>query len=551
MNDNSNHYYLSEGESILKKIMSLLVLLIVSGSMLVACGNSDDKTKKDKAKGENEHVLTISWPKDIGEVNPHLYAPNEMFAQAMLYDPLVRYGNDGQIEPGLATAWEMSQDGKSYIFTLRDNVLYSDGSQLTADNVKRNIETVVENIAPHSWLEVVAVIDRVEVLDKLKLQIHLKEPYYPFLQELTLIRPLRMLGDSGFPASGTTKDGIEKAVGTGPWILTDYKQDNFAEFSRNEHYWGEKPKLEKVIVKIIPDSQARMMALEKGDIDLIFGSGQLAPDELRALEKNPQYQTLISEPSSTRILSFNSDYGVTQDKDVRLALQYAFDRQTIIEHVLNGIEQEAKSLFAPGFPYSDIPFESYSYDLEKAQQLLDKAGWIFEEGAPFRSKDGQALTITIPYNSNDQVHKSIFEYLQGAWRELGVDVKLIGEEDQLFRTRSKTGEFNVIMNDTWGAPYDPHMYLRMMTGEKQIGHYALKGTAHSEQLAANIAKVIRSTDESERQSLYEAILQTIHEEAIFMPLSYRTNYLVANQRLANLSFSMQQFEVPLNQYEVK
>ena len=74
----------------------------------------------------------------------------------------------------------MSQDGKSYIFTLRDNVLYSDGSQLTADNVKRNIETVVENIAPHSWLEVVAVIDRVEVLDKLKLQIHLKEPYYPF-----------------------------------------------------------------------------------------------------------------------------------------------------------------------------------------------------------------------------------------------------------------------------------------------------------------------------------------------------------------------------------
>jgi len=149
------------------------------------------------------------------------------------------------------------------------------------------------------------------------------------------------------------------------------------------------------------------------------------------------------------------------------------------------------------------------------------------------------------------VHKSIFEYLQGAWRELGVDVKLIGEEDQLFRTRSKTGDFNVIMNDTWGAPYDPHMYLRMMTGEKQIGYYALKGMAQSEQLAANIAKVIRSTDESERRSLYEAILQTIHEEAIFMPLSYRTNYLVANQRLTNLSFSMQQFEVPLNQYEVK
>ena len=129
-----------------------------------------------------------------------------------------------------------------------------------------------------------------------------------------------------------------------------------------------------------------MMALEKGDIDLIFGSGQLAPEELRVLEKNPQYQTLISEPSSTRILSFNSDYGVTQDKDVRLALQYAFDRQTIIEHVLNGIEQEAKSLFAPGFPYSDIPFESYSYDLEKPSNYWIKQAGSLKKGLRFDPK---------------------------------------------------------------------------------------------------------------------------------------------------------------------
>lgn len=524
-------------------------LLIFALILLVACENTEHKKQSTSSVSKSE--LTMSWVKDIGQVNPHMYAPNELFAQAMLYDPLVSYGEDGEIQPALATDWEMAADGKSYIFTLRNDVMYSDGSKLTAENVKRNIDTVVENSAAHSWLEVVAVIDSVEVLDELKVKVNLKEPYYPFLQELSLIRPLRMLADSGFPASGTTKDGVEKPIGTGPWILTDYQQDSFAEFTRNENYWGEKPKLKKVIVKIIPDAQSRILALEKGDIDLIFGSGQLAPAEYQALQKTGKYQTMISEPSSTRILSFNTTYGVTQDKNVRLALQYAFDRQTIIDYVLNGLEQEAYTLFAPGFPYSDVKLDQYSYNIEKATQLLDEAGWVLESGATFRTKNGQTLSLVIPYNSGDQVHKAIYEYLQSAWREIGIEVKLIGEEKQLFDTRSKTGEYNIIMNDTWGVPYDPHMYMRMMIGDKQIGYYAHKGLAVSEQLTANIAKVIRSTDEVERRALYESIFKTIHDEAIFMPISYRTNYLVAKNGLSNLSFSMQQYEVPLNNYEVK
>ncbi|MFJ7405601.1 MULTISPECIES: nickel ABC transporter substrate-binding protein [unclassified Lysinibacillus] len=524
-------------------------LFIFALSIVAACGNSEEKKGSLSSTQKNE--LTMSWVKDIGQVNPHMYSPNELFAQAMLYDPLVSYGEDGEIKPALATSWEMAADGKSYTFTLRDNVLYSDGTKLTAENVKRNIDTVVENSAAHSWLEVVAVIDSVEAVGEAQVKINLKEPYYPFLQELTLIRPLRMLANSGFPASGTTKDGIEKPIGTGPWILTDYEQDSFAEFTRNDNYWGEKPKLKKVIVKIIPDAQARMMALEKGDIDLIFGSGQLAPAEYQALQKTGKYQTMISEPSSTRILSLNTTYGVTQDKNVRLALQHALDRQTIIDHILNGLEQEAHTLFAPGFPFSDIKLEPYSYNVEKAVQLLDEAGWTLESGATFRTKNGQTLTIVMPYNSGDQVHKGIFEYLQSAWREIGVEVKLIGEEDQFFKLRSKTGEYNVIMNDTWGVPYDPHMYIRMMIGDKQIGYFAQKGLTVSDQLTAEIATVIRSTDEVERRALYESILQTIHEEAIFMPLSYRTNYLVANKRLSNMAFSMQQYEVPLQNYEVK
>lgn len=532
----------------MKNWFTLILVLLVG--VLAACSNTEKEQGNSNSETTESDVLTMSWAKDIGSGNPHVYAENEMFAQAMLYDPLVTYGKNGKIEPALATSWETSEDGKTYTFKLRENVLYSDGTTLTAENVKRNFDAVLENSAAHSWLEAVAIIDHVEAIDELTVKVQLKEAYYPFLQELTLIRPLRMLADSAFLEDGT-KNGIKAPVGTGPWVLTDYKKDSHAEFSRNENYWGEKPKLKKVIVKVIPDSQARTMALQNGDIDLIFGSGQLAPIEYQTLAQSGQYETKISDPLSTRILAINSTYGATKDKNVRLALQHALDRKTIIEHVLNDLEKEAQSLFAPGYPYSDISLDPYQYDTDKSIELLEKAGWKLEPGNEFRTKNGETLTLVMPYNSNEQVDKAIAEYIQGAWRELGIDVQLIGEEWQLMIARAKKGEFNLIANDTWGVPYDPHMYIRTMAGEQQIGYYAQKGIPTSDQLTDNISKVIRSTNEEERRKLYENILQTIHEEAIFMPISYRTNYLAANKRVQNLSFSMQQYEVPLNTYEVK
>jgi len=469
----------------------------------------------------------------------------------MVYDPLVSYGDNGEIQPALATEWSVSEDGKSYTFTLREGVLYSDGSALTADNVKRNIDAVLRNMERHSWLEAVSMIDKVEVVDELRVRIDLKEPYYPFLQELTLIRPLRMLGDAGFPASGLTSEEIAAPIGTGPWVLTNYVSGSHAEFARNEKYWGNKPKMKKVVVKFIPDSQARIMALEKGDIDMIFGSGQLTPVEYQLLQQNSKYQSMISGPLSTRTLAINSTIAPTNDKSVRLALQHATDRESIVQHILNGLEEEAQTLFAPGFPYSDIKVGNYGYNLEEAKRLLDKAGWKVVEGKPFRMKDHETLTLSILYRGTDPVHKAILEYIQSAWREIGIDVTLQGEESQIYTQKTAQGDFHLTTNDTWGVPYDPHMFIRTMIGENTLGSYAQKGTPISAAFTANVEKVIRSTDEVERRSLYEEILKAVHEEAMYIPISYRTNYLVANERVQGLQFTPHQYEVPLSRFELK
>ncbi|PZD97195.1 nickel ABC transporter, nickel/metallophore periplasmic binding protein [Paenibacillus sambharensis] len=517
--------------------------------LLTAC--TIGKANTGEGTGDINDTLTLSWPLDIGPINPHLYDPSEMFAQALVYDPLVSYGDNGKIQPALAAKWQVSEDGRNYTFTLREGVLYSDGTTLTAENVKRNIEAVIKNKDRHSWLEAISLIDKVEAIDPLRVRIALKEAYYPFLQELTLIRPLRMLGDSGFPASGSTAEGIAAPIGTGPWILTNYVQDSHAEFSRNDHYWGEKPKIKRVVIKFISDSQTRIMALEKGEIDLIFGSGQLAPVEYQTLQQQSNYQTMVSGPLSTRVLAINSTVAPTNEKEVRLALQHLVDRKTIVEHLLDGLEEEAESLFSPGFPYSDIKAGQYPYNIGTAMQLLDQAGWKAVDGKPFRMKGAETLQVTIPYRSTDAIHKALLEYLQSAWREAGIDVKLQPDEPLVYTQKVKAGKFNLTMNDTWGVPYDPHMYIRTMTGENQLGYYAQKGTADSETFTENVEKVIRATEEVERRALYESILQSIHDESMLIPISYRTNYLVANERVNGLQFTPHQYEVPLSLYEMK
>ena len=260
----------------------------------------------NEAKVTDKHTLTLSWSKDIGNLNPHLYGINQMFAQAMIYEPLVKYGEDGKIEPCLAQSWEISPDGREYTFKLRPDVTFSDGSPFTAQAVKKNFDAVLANKSRHTWLDLIGQIQATEAMSDDTFRIIFKHAYYPALQELALIRPLRFLAPSGFPDNGNTYEGIKKPIGTGPWILSEYKKDQYAVFIRNENYWGPKPKLEKVIVKVIPNSEANVLALEKGEIDLIYGSGLISLDAFKHIKEEGKYETQLSGPGSTRVLAVNT-----------------------------------------------------------------------------------------------------------------------------------------------------------------------------------------------------------------------------------------------------
>ena len=199
-----------------------------------------------------------------------------------------------------------------------------------------------------------------------------------------------------------------------------------------ENYWGEQPKIKKITVKVIPDNQTRILALEKGEIDMIFGKNMIDADAINQYTGNDKFTVSLSDPTSTRQIVLNTTRDVLADKEVRQALQHATNKQAISDGIFYGLEQPADTLFAKTVPYCDIDLEPYAYDVELAQSMLDEAGWVV--GADkIRERDGQKLNIDLLYNSDSVTEKAIAEYLQSEYQKIGISLNIHGEEEQSYR----------------------------------------------------------------------------------------------------------------------
>ncbi len=491
--------------------------------------------------------ITTAWPVNVGPLNPHLYTPNQMFAQSMVYEPLVKYQADGSVKPWLAKSWSHSADGKTWTFILRDDVTFSNGEVFDAQAAAENFRAVLDNRQRHAWLELTNQITDVKALDKTTLQITLKDAYYPFLQELALPRPFRFIAPSQFK-DNETMHGIKAPIGTGPWVLKESKLNQYDVLVRNEHYWGEKPKIQKITVKVIPDPTTRAVAFETGDIDLLYGNEGLLPlDTFARFSQDPQYHTQLSAPAETVMLALNSAKAPTSELAVREALNYAVDKKSLIDNALYGTQQVADTLFAPTVPYANIGLKPRQYDPQQAITLLEKAGWTLPAGQTVREKNGQPLHIELAYIGTDALSKTMAEIIQADMRKIGVDVALIGEEESSIYARMRDGRFGMIFSRTWGAPYDPHAFMSSMRVPSHADYQAQLGLPDKAQIDKEIGDVLTTTDETQRKSLYRDILTRLHNEAVYLPISYMSMMVVAKPELGEIPYAPITSEIPFEQ----
>lgn len=556
----------------MKKLLSTLIVASLMVASMAGCGSStsqpsetssaSDATESSSTEAtetatddtvEKRTDLVFANFRDIRDPNPHLYQ-GEMWFQEMVYETLVSVEPTG-IEPCLAESWEISEDGLTYTFQIREGVTFTNGEGFDAYVVEANFNALWDNIDRHVWMESARVVSGFEATDATTFVITLSEPYSPFMTELGVTRPYgmaapaTMLQNSGsvfgeeIEMMGTTRDGVSEYIGTGTYYMGDYVESEYVYMERNEDYWGELPAIERVVVKVIPDSQTRVMALESGEIDLIYGGNLIDATTLSAYTESDKFTVGYSEPTLTKHLLMNSSDEILVDQAVREALIHAIDKEAINEGIFYGMEIVADNLYAPNVPYCDVDLEPFDFNEEKSIELLEGAGWVAGSDG-IRTKDGQRLSLKYLYDIDTVTDKQIGEFLQYEFSLIGVELVLDGYERETYFDMGKVGEFDIMMNIPWGNPYDPHAALSAMRGPVYGDYAAQLGLEIKEQLDADITEVLKIVDEDERQEMYTKILTELHEAAIYIPLVYETNKALYNSELQDVGFMTSSYVIP-------
>ena len=522
-----------------------ICLSVISAAVLIAltgCSQDEDKAVASVTPQVRDRIEYASM-KDVRDINPHLYM-GEMAAQAMVFESLVVNMPDGSVKPALAQSWEISDDGRVYTFHLRPGVKYTDGEPFTAQSVKQNVDAVLENRSRHAWLDLINEIESNEAVDDLTWKLTLKHPYFPTLVELGVTRPFRFISPRCMK-DGHTKDGVTCLAGTGPWVLSEHKRNQYAVFTTNKNYWGEKPKSKSVRWNVMPDTQTMLMALEKGEIDLVFGADgdQLTSDAVTKLIADKKLTVAVSNPIASRAILLNTRRPITGEAAVREAIQHAINRDAIVQGVLNGIEAPAETLFARNVPYCDIDLRIRKYDPAKAAELLDSAGWMMTADG-VRAKDGKRCEISFYFNSQNAQEKTIAEAIQADLAKVGIAVRVLGEEKQTFLDRQRTGEFDLQYSLSWGAPYDPQSYLSSWRTPAHGDFQAQSGMADKSRIDKLIGLFMIEADETKRRAMATDILTTVHNAGVYVPVSYSRTKAVHTPALKGVNFAVSQYEIP-------
>ena len=539
----------------MKQIYKKLLAAALGVSMLlsmVGCGQSDtsEQTQTDseqtQAANENEaKVLTIVTAKELDSLTTLTMNKENNIACGLVYETLVAY-EDGEIVPKLAEEWGWDETNTVLTFKLRQDVAFTDGAAFNAESVKEILDFDRSN-PNFSGIKGIYNIESVEVVDEYTVAVHYAAPCFSYINDFCFQNVAGMMSPNVFEAENFQT--FTDVVGTGPYIREEMISGDCTRFVRNENYWGEAPYYDEVVIKYIPEASSRLQALQTGEVDLIYGADLLSYDDYNQALSLDGIEGAINDGNTlTRNLVLNASSEILSDLKVRQAIAYAVNKEEITKGLTYGYETPATSLFAPGAPYTDITYNStWSYDLDKATALLDEAGWLMGSDG-IREKDGQKLNLDLLYNSDSVTEKSIAEYLQSEYQSIGIALNIHGEEEQSYRDNMKAGNFSMVFNICWGMPYDPQSSLAAMRAPVYGDFAAQQGLEDKAEIDDAITKILVSTDETERQELYTYVLTRLHEDAVYIPLTYECNKAIYRSDLKGFHFTQTQYEVPFQDF---
>lgn len=377
------------------------------------------------------HVLRYATAADINGLNPWFTQQVSTLLMADLTMAwLIRYDEHNRPYPELATQVPtqqnggVSEDGLTITYHIRKGVKWSDGAPFSADDVVWSFKQMLNpanNVLTRLGWDLITKIDEP---DKYTVILHLKKPYSPFVETYfataganPCILPKHLL-DKYPNLNNVPYNALP--VGIGPFKFKEWQRATRVVMVANPLYWRGLPKLKEVDFEIIPDRNTVLTSMQAKSLDMWYPvPGSYVP---RAREM--QAFTVLSQPSyGFNHLDFNLQHKVVSDPNVRLALEYALDRKTILQKIYHGVGDVQEEPASTAAPYFDPSIQTRPFDLAKANQILDQAGW--KRGADgIRSKDGVKLSLDFATATGSPDADSMIELIRNWWQQVGVQINV-------------------------------------------------------------------------------------------------------------------------------
>lgn len=436
----------------------------------------------------------------------------------LIFDDLLTRGEHLDVSPGLAERWEIP-DPLTYIFYLHKGVRFHDGRSLTSRDVKWSFDSLLQGRIRSPKAAVYRFVDHIDAPDDSTVIFHMKEATATLLWNLSD-------GAIGIVPYGSANEITTRPIGSGPFKFVSAETDKEVILERNNDYWGDKAKLDRIRFAVVPDATTRALELRKGSADAEINA--LTPDTVLTLQRETSLVVERAPGTVLAYLGFNLRDPILRDIRVRQAIAYALDRRPMIEYLWRGEAQPARSILPPQSWAYDGNVPAYDHDPEKARTLLDAAGYPEENGVRFH--------ITMK-TSTDENTRLMVAVMQQQLREVGIALDIRSFEFATFFADVTHGIFQLYGLRWIGGNEDPDIFEYAFHSAKFPPNGANRGYYSNSRVDTLIDQARREVDPRLRKQAYDELQQIIAEDLPYIDLWYLDNVLVHTQRVRDVQLN--------------
>src|SRR5712671_1250983 len=445
-------------------------------------------------------------------------AASERLIQLM-FSSLVKRSLTYDIEPDIALSWDIPNP-TTYIFHLRTDARFQDGRPLTSKDVVYTFRSVLSGAIQTPKAGTYRLVESVDAPDDRTVVFKLKEPFAPFLWNLTR-------GAIGIVPDGSPNDFGRNPVGSGAFKFVRYVPDSEVVLARNDDYYGEKSKIAEVQFKIIPEPIVRALELRKGSVDIALSA--LTPDMVEALRGNKDLDVLQAPGTNYQYIAFNLKDPLFSDIRVRQAIAHSIDREKIIQYLWRGQAKIATGVIPPSnWSYAaDVP--EYEYSPERARALLRESGH-------------EKMSFTYR-TATDDTGRLLASVLQQQLREVGIQMDIRSNEFATSYSDVVKGNFQMYSLRWIGGNNDPDILNFVFHSMMYPPNGANRGRYANAEVDRLIVFARREVDTEKRKAAYQRIQRIVAEELPYFSLFYVDNVAVYNKRITGMKL------FPAGEYE--